>query len=111
MINIAHILFENFKVTVWTAASKDYALYTHSINVCLYGMALAHRALDISKQDALHRFGPGLLLHDIGKTKISSDILYKNGELTQEEIDHINEMLEGTNKGGVKDAPETTPQE
>lgn len=57
-----------------TRASIDYALYSHSINVFLYGVALARRALNLTEEDALTRFGPGLLLHDIGKLEISESL-------------------------------------
>lgn len=66
-------------------SSTDFHLYTHSVNVCLYGMALARRALGISKQEAMTRFGPGFLLHDIAKTKIPKEIFEKDEPLTEEE--------------------------
>jgi len=66
-------------------ASIDYAIYSHTVNTCLFGVALARRALKISKQDALLRFGPGLLLHDIGKLRIPKDILEKTDPLDEEE--------------------------
>lgn len=67
-----------------TQASVDFALYTHSVNVCLYGMALARRSLGISKEEAMQRFGPGFLLHDLAKNQIPKEILEKD-ELTEEE--------------------------
>lgn len=66
-------------------SSTDYHLYTHSVNVCLYGMALARRALGISKHEAMTRFGPGFLLHDLAKTKIPKEIFLKTDELSEEE--------------------------
>jgi HD-GYP domain-containing protein (c-di-GMP phosphodiesterase class II) len=72
-------------------ARKDYHLYTHSINVCLYGMALARKSLNISKEDSLLYFGPGLLLHDIGKLQIAPEILEKTDPLTDEEYKQIME--------------------
>lgn len=66
-------------------ASLDYRLYTHSVNVCLYGIGLAHRVLKISKPEALTKYGPGLLLHDIGKLSIPQEILYKEGRLNHDE--------------------------
>lgn len=71
--------------------SKDYHLYTHSINVCLYGMALSRKALDITKEESLRDFGPGLLLHDIGKLLVPPEILNKSGPLTEEEYEKIKE--------------------
>ena len=69
----------------------DYELYSHSLNVCLYGMSLAQKVLNISKQDALTRYGPGFLLHDFGKTVIPKEILEKMGEWTDDEISQMNE--------------------
>ncbi len=66
-------------------ASVDYALYTHSLNTCLYGISLARKALGISKKDALERFGPGFLLHDIGKLKIPREVLDKEDSLDDDE--------------------------
>ena len=72
--------------------SMDYALYTHSVNVCLYGMALARKSLSITKQDALTRFGPGLLLHDIGKTLIAKEMYTKADPLTEEEWEIMKQL-------------------
>lgn len=51
-------------------ASTDYELYSHSINVFLYGVALARRTLNLTQEEALTLYGPGFLLHDIGKLGI-----------------------------------------
>lgn len=72
-----------------TIAAQDYELYTHSVNVCLYGLALAKKVLGLSNQEALTKIGPALLLHDIGKLRISRDILTKTKPLTLEEWDEI----------------------
>ncbi len=89
--NIIELIFsdEHAAYQFLTIASKDYALYSHSINVCLYGMALALRALHISKEEALTRFGPGFLLHDIGKLAVPQEILQKVEPLTVEEMELI----------------------
>jgi len=61
----------------------DYHTYTHSVNVCVFGLALGQR-LGMSREE-LHRLGTGLLLHDIGKSTIDDAILNKRGRLTDEE--------------------------
>lgn len=66
-------------------SSTDFHLYSHSVNVCLYGMALARRSLGISKQEAMTRFGPGFLLHDLAKNSIPKEILDKDEPLTEDE--------------------------
>ena len=78
--------------------SMDYALYTHSVNVCLLGVSLARRALGISKQDALSRFGPWFLLHDIGLSTLPPE-MYKNidpldSNLSKEYREHPIKSLE-----------------
>jgi HD-GYP domain-containing protein (c-di-GMP phosphodiesterase class II) len=66
-------------------SSTDFHLYTHSVNVCLYGMALARRSLGMSKQEAMTRFGPGFLLHDLAKTQIPKEVLLKDEPLSEDE--------------------------
>jgi HD-GYP domain-containing protein (c-di-GMP phosphodiesterase class II) len=66
-----------------TIMSFDYHTYTHSVNVCIFGIALAKR-LGYGQRD-LNRLGAGLLLHDAGKSVIDPAILSKRGPLTPEE--------------------------
>lgn len=61
----------------------DYHTYTHSVNVCVFGLALGQR-LGLSR-DELLLLGTGLLLHDIGKSTVDDAILNKRGRLTDEE--------------------------
>ncbi|MCK4414845.1 MAG: HD-GYP domain-containing protein [Candidatus Eisenbacteria sp.] len=63
--------------------SADYYTYTHSVNVCVFGVALGQR-VGLSGQE-LNELGIGLLLHDVGKSEISKEILNKPGSLTPEE--------------------------
>jgi HD-GYP domain-containing protein (c-di-GMP phosphodiesterase class II) len=67
--------------------SFDYHTYTHSVNVCVFGVALARR-LGYGQRD-LNRLGSGLLLHDAGKAAIDPVILHKRGPLTDREWDII----------------------
>jgi putative nucleotidyltransferase with HDIG domain len=64
--------------------SFDYTVYTHSVNVCTFSLALAHEA-GITRTNELIELGTGALLHDIGKVRIPEDILHKNGPLDQAE--------------------------
>jgi HD-GYP domain-containing protein (c-di-GMP phosphodiesterase class II) len=76
--------------------SFDNYLMSHSTNVCylalLLGMRLERYLIDErqykSARDAkdLQQLGLGLLLHDVGKMRISPDILNKPGKLTPEEM-------------------------
>jgi HD-GYP domain-containing protein (c-di-GMP phosphodiesterase class II) len=65
-------------------AIHEYYTYTHSVNVAAVGTLFA-KELDFGEED-LKGFCSGILLHDVGKTKISTDILNKKGKLTEEEF-------------------------
>lgn len=63
--------------------SFDYSTFTHSVNVCVFGLALSgHLGYSTSEQ---HELGIGLMLHDIGKSKIDDRILFKPGPLDEDE--------------------------
>lgn len=68
--------------------SFDYSTYTHSVNVCAFSVALA-RHVGTANPLSLHVLGTGALLHDVGKTRISEDILNKVEPLTDQEMDTI----------------------
>ncbi|GAB4333213.1 MAG: HD domain-containing protein [Candidatus Abyssubacteria bacterium] len=64
--------------------SFDYYTYTHSVNVAVFGMALAHR-LQQYTETQIKEIGAGLILHDIGKSLIEKRILNKRGALNKSE--------------------------
>ena len=68
-------------------AIHDYHTYTHSVNVAAVGTLFA-KELGFGDEDLKH-FCAGILLHDVGKTRISTDILNKKGKLTKEEYEEI----------------------
>ncbi|GAX62168.1 metal dependent phosphohydrolase [Candidatus Scalindua japonica] len=68
-------------------AIHEYYTYTHSVNVAAVGTLFA-KELGFKNEDLKH-FCSGILLHDIGKTRISTDILNKKGKLTKEEYEKI----------------------
>jgi HD-GYP domain-containing protein (c-di-GMP phosphodiesterase class II) len=68
-------------------AIHEYYTYTHSVNVAAVG-TLFGQSLGLGVKE-LKGFCAGILLHDIGKTKISTAILNKPGKLTKEEFDII----------------------
>jgi len=59
----------------------DYRTYTHSVNVCAIGLALAEK-VGFNSELELMSFGVGAIFHDVGKTKIPQDILLKGTPLT-----------------------------
>ena len=64
--------------------SHDYRTYTHSINVSVIGLLFGkYLSLDT---DELNCLGTGLLLHDIGKVKLPSEIIRKRTSLTDGEF-------------------------
>jgi putative nucleotidyltransferase with HDIG domain len=67
--------------------SHDYYTYTHSVNVAMIGSLFA-KNIGLSEND-MKTFCTGMLLHDLGKTMISSDILNKKGALTDKEYEEI----------------------
>lgn len=73
---------------LWLAKLKktdDYS-YNHALNVSITLMAFGN-FLALSKKQ-IKELGLAGLLQDIGKVKISSDILLKEGKLTREEYEH-----------------------
>ena len=64
--------------------SYDYYTYTHSVNVCVYSVALAQR-LGLGDASNIKVLGTGALLHDVGKSIIDKDIINKKGPLNDEE--------------------------
>ncbi|MCR4288921.1 MAG: HD domain-containing protein [Candidatus Scalindua sp.] len=68
-------------------AIHEYYTYTHSVNVAAIGTLFA-KSIGLEDDD-LKGFCSGILLHDVGKTRISTDILNKNGKLTKEEFEEI----------------------
>jgi len=68
-------------------AIHEYYTYTHSVNVAAVGTLFA-KELGFEDEDLKH-FCSGILLHDVGKTRISTDIRNKKGKLTKEEFEEV----------------------
>lgn len=72
--------------------SYDYYTYTHSVNVSVLGLAfLKYLRIPLGE---LNSIGTGLMLHDIGKTQIATEIIKKKGKLTEEEFAKIKEHVD-----------------
>ncbi len=67
----------------------DNYLYNHSVNVSILSLSLA-RFMGLSDQE-IHDAGVGALLHDIGKTGVSEQIIRKPGGLSSEEWEKVKE--------------------
>jgi HD-GYP domain-containing protein (c-di-GMP phosphodiesterase class II) len=70
-------------ITMLDTMSHDYYTINHSVNVCIIGLALGQK-IGLNRNE-LHELGTGLILHDLGKSKIDDSILMKKGPLTDHE--------------------------
>ncbi|WP_428911143.1 HD-GYP domain-containing protein [Niallia sp. Krafla_26] len=65
----------------------DNYIFTHSLNVTLYSLAVG---MELNLKPAqLETVGLGSILHDIGKVTVPKEILLKPGRLTDQEFDVI----------------------
>jgi putative nucleotidyltransferase with HDIG domain len=84
--NIVKVLFD--------LTSKDYTTTRHSVNVMALAIGYAnHVNLDKQKSKVL---GVSALLHDVGKTRVNTEILKSSKKLTDEEF---HEIKKHTTKG------------
>ena len=70
----------------------DYALYTHSLNVCIYSLILAVECKaggDPPDSNLLNKLSLGALLHDIGMLDIDPDIVNKESRLSMLEYEQM----------------------
>ncbi|MBC7755211.1 MAG: DUF3391 domain-containing protein [Bdellovibrio sp.] len=79
---------------LWLAKLKqtDNYAYNHALNVSITLMAFAN-FLALSKNQ-IKDIGLAGLLQDLGKVKLSADILLKEGKLTREEFEHAQKHVE-----------------
>jgi putative nucleotidyltransferase with HDIG domain len=72
--------------------ATDYYTYTHSINVAVFTVSLAHRA-GVSPAD-IRELATGALLHDLGKSQVPKDLLTRVGPLSSDEMSTMREHVE-----------------
>jgi HD-GYP domain-containing protein (c-di-GMP phosphodiesterase class II) len=70
-----------------TIRDYDEYTFTHSVNVCIFSVALGKR-LGMSKLQ-LYDLGMAALFHDLGKSRVALDVLNKSTTLTDEEWKQI----------------------
>lgn len=92
---------------VWEILSRDYTLYSHSVNVCLLGTAMMLFLKKTPRESML--LGMAGLFHDLGMTRLPEEILNKPAELTEEEWDQT-KRHPATGAQMLKSAP-SMPQE
>jgi HD-GYP domain-containing protein (c-di-GMP phosphodiesterase class II) len=66
-----------------TLREYDEYTYTHSVNVCIFAVALGKR-IGMSKLQ-LYELGVGALMHDIGKSRVPTDLLRKSTALDDDD--------------------------
>jgi len=70
-------------VGLTTLRDYDEYTFTHSVNVCIFSVALG-RKLGLSKLQ-LYDLGIAALFHDVGKSRVPLEVLNKQGGLSDEE--------------------------
>ena len=74
---------ETSLIGLTTIRDYDEYTFTHSVNVCIFSVALGKR-LGLGKVQ-LYDLGMAALFHDIGKSRVPAEILNKSGGLTDDE--------------------------
>ncbi len=74
---------ETSLIGLTTIRDYDEYTFTHSVNVCIFSVALGKR-LGLGKIQ-LYDLGMAALFHDIGKSRVPADVLNKVGGLTDDE--------------------------
>ena len=75
------------QVSLNDIASNDEYTYTHSVSTMVYALMIG-RKLNYSEQK-MTILGMGTLLHDIGKMLIDREVMFKEGELTNQEYQYV----------------------
>ncbi len=74
---------EDSLVGLTTIRDYDEYTFTHSVNVCIFSVAIGRR-LGLTKLQ-LYDLGLAALFHDVGKSRVPLEVLGKEGPLTEEE--------------------------
>jgi HD-GYP domain-containing protein (c-di-GMP phosphodiesterase class II) len=83
------LMNETSIVGLTTLRDYDEYTFTHSVNVCIFSVALGKK-LGLNKHQ-LYELGLGALLHDVGKVRMPLDLINKAGPLTAEEFEVLKE--------------------
>lgn len=74
---------ETSLIGLTTIRDYDEYTFTHSVNVCIFAVAIGKR-LGLNKLQ-LYDLGMAALFHDIGKQRVPQEVLNKSGGLTDDE--------------------------
>ncbi len=80
---------ETSLIGLTTIRDYDEYTFTHSVNVCIFSVALGKR-LGFAKLQ-LYDLGMAALFHDIGKSRVPVDVLNKTGTLTSDDWRQISD--------------------
>ena len=80
---------ETSLVGLTTLRDYDEYTFTHSVNVCIFSVALGKK-LGFDKHQ-LYELGLGALLHDVGKVRMPVELINKAGPLTADEFTTLKE--------------------
>ena len=75
---------ETSLIGLTTMRDYDEYTFTHSVNVCIFSVALGRR-LGLSRSSSSTTSASAALFHDIGKSRVPLDVLNKSAALTDEE--------------------------
>jgi len=91
--NLVEQIFDDQEALVGLSKLQDYDdyTYTHSLNVCIFCLAIG-KALGYSKE-RLAVLGEGALIHDFGKMLVPLEVLNKPGKLTDSEFKIMKEHV------------------
>lgn len=93
IIDISKVLVEDISslrrlsVDMLDLRSFDDYTYHHSVNVAIYSVAIAVK-MELP-EEMIQEIAVASLCHDLGKMKIDSNIINKNGRLSDEEFEEI----------------------
>lgn len=93
---IINSMIRNSDAFVWMIKMQQYDAYTydHAIENCALGIAFG-RHMGLHKE-GLQILAMGLLLMDVGKTKLPQDLLTKQSALTEEELTELQKHVDYT---------------
>lgn len=75
--------------SILQVSSHDYKTYSHSVNVALYAIGMAHEFGMTDKE--IEQIASGAILHDVGKCRIDRCIINKPDRLSHAEFETIKE--------------------
>lgn len=87
--NIVDQVLNNAVTIMGLSTLRDYDdyTYTHTVNVCIFSLAIGRR-LGLTKA-RLFDLGMAALLHDVGMSRVNVDIIKKPGKLNAEELRRV----------------------